>query len=167
MVLGNLSKGISVEECTEDATRSCYPALRNRSIIVAAALSKMRQPDICQALEDVYAVSGFTLEDAVKTHIGHIKGEHTKQTVVDGEVMELRIPPSWAALAAYQKMVLPAQANKVQIEHSNMNEMLRTIDQEDGSLGHRTVGEIIDVEPAIDPDDIDPFGEDDTEEETE
>lgn len=160
LIIKNIVKGLTVEEAAQEATAACYPALRNRSTIANKALAKMHQPDLCRALEDIYAVSGFTIEDAVKTHIKHIKGQHKKDVLTaTGEVRQVRIPPSFQALAAYQKMVMPSQTQKVQIEHTNVNEMLRTIDGEVGPATHRIVGEVIDVDPGEDPDDADPFEE--------
>ena len=131
-------------------------------------LEQIRKPEICQAIEDIFSACGFTLEDSVKSHIGHIRGTHTKQVLAGGEVVELRIPPSFAALASYQKLVLPAQTARVQIEHSSIGEMLKTIDAEEReSAVMRTVGEVIDVEPEADPDDVDPFEDEESDEEGE
>lgn len=167
-VLGNLAKGRAVDDALNDATRACFPSVRKEEAVTARSLTQVRKPDICQAIEDAFSALGFTIEDAIRTHIGHIRGEHTKQVVVGGEVVDLRMPPSFAALSSYQKLVLPAQTARVQIEHSNIGDMLRTIDadEEKSAAVMRTVGEVIDVEPEEDPDDKDPF-EDEGEEEEE
>jgi hypothetical protein len=152
----------------DDATRACFPSVRKDEAVRARSLTQIRKPDICSAIEDAFAALGFTIEDAIKAHIGHIQGTHTKQVLAGGEVVELRMPPSFVALSSYQKLVLPAQTAKVQIEHSNIGEMLKTIDADSEREAQvmRTVGEVIDVEPEEDPDDRDPF-EDEEEEEPE
>jgi hypothetical protein len=167
-VLGHLAKGCAVDEAMDDATRACFPSVRKDEAVRARSLTQIRKPDICSAIEDAFAALGFTIEDAIKAHIGHIKGTHTKQVLSGSEVVELRMPPSFVALSSYQKLVLPSQTTKVQIEHSNVNELLKTIDADtQESAVMRTVGEVIDVEPEEDPDDRDPFedeeGEDDDE----
>lgn len=167
-VLGSLAKGIAVNDALNDATRACFPSVRKDEAVAARSLTQIRKPEICQAIEDAFAACGFTLEDAIKAHIGHIQGTHTKQVLAGGEVVDLRMPPSFVALSSYQKLVLPAQTAKVQIEHSNINDMLRTIDADDEkSAGQvmRTVGEVIDVEPEEDPDDRDPFEDEEESEE--
>jgi hypothetical protein len=167
-VLQRLGKGTPVQEALDDATRSCFPSVRKEAAVTARSLTQIRKPEICQAIEDIFAACGFTLEDAVRSHIGHIKGEHTKQVVVGGEVVDLRMPPSFAALSSYQKLVLPAQGVKVQIEHSNMTEILKTIESDGvGEQTMRAVGEVIDVEPDADPDDVDPFEDEESDEEGE
>lgn len=167
-VLGHIAKGVAVNEAIDDATRACYPALRNKQAIRNQALSQIRKADICQALEDAYEIAGFSLEDAIKTHIGHIKGTHTRPMVVGDELVEVRIPASFQALQAYQKMVLPAQPAKLQVEHTNVTEMLKTIDADGSEVPTlRTIGQVIEVEPEEDPDDRDPFEDDDEEEEEE
>jgi hypothetical protein len=157
-VMGAIGKGVAVDEALEDATRAVYPNLVDPKKIMAMAIAKLRQPDVCQAMTDAFAVCGFTMEDAIKTHIGHIQGTHTKEVVTKLGVAQVRIPPSYAALQGYQKLTIPQQTNKVQIEHTNLNEMLKTMDAEQASDGvMRVVGEIIDVEPEPDQEDIDPF----------
>jgi hypothetical protein len=156
--LEHLGKGMPVDEALDDATRSCFPSVRKEEAVRARSLTQIRKPEICQAIEDAFAVCGFTLQDAIKKHIGHINGEVTKQIVVGGEVVDLRMPASFLALSSYYKLVLPAQTSKVQIEHSNIGDMLKTIDADtQESAVMRTVGEVIDVEPEEDPDDRDPF----------
>lgn len=161
-VLVTTAKGKPVDEALEDATRAAYPSIVQPSILHNRAIAKLRQPDICQAMEDAFAVCGFSTEDAIKAHIGHIQGTHTKETVTgEGEVVQVRIPPSYAALQGYWKLRLPAQTAKVQIEHSNVNDMLRTIESVEVAsvTEHRIVGDIIDCDPEPDPDDVDPFEE--------
>jgi hypothetical protein len=167
--LGSLAKGIAVEEALDDATRACFPSVRKEEAVRARSLTQIRKPEICEAIEYAFAALGFTIEDAIRTHIGHIKGEHTKQVVVGGEVVDLRMPPSFAALQAYHKLTLPAPTARVQIEHSNIGEMLKTIDADTDreAAVMRTVGEVIDVEPEEDPDDRDPFEDEDEESEEE
>jgi hypothetical protein len=166
-VLVTTAKGKPVDEALEDATRAAYPAIVKPSILRDRAIAKLRQPDICQAMEDAFAVCGFTTEDAIRAHIGHIQGTHTRETVTsEGEVVQVRIPPSYAALQGYWKMRLPAQTAKVQIEHSNVSDMLRTIESVEATnvTEHRIVGDIIDCDPEPDPDDIDPFEDEESEE---
>jgi hypothetical protein len=163
-MLRSQMEGKSLDDSLEDATRVTYPALRNRSAIMDQALSKLHQPDICQALESAFAAKGFAIDDAIELHIGHIKGTHKREVVTkSGATVSVPIPPSYAALQGYYKMVVPAQTAKVQIEHTNVNDMLRTIDAEDAATAHRIVGEVIDVMPAENPDDVDPFEDEDLE----
>lgn len=168
LVLGSLAKGVDMDEAADEATRRCYPALRNKEAIRSKALANLRRPDMCQIVDDVFALRGFSIEDAIDTHIGHIKGTHTKKMMVDGELVEVEIPPNWPALAAYYKMVLPTQTQKVEVAHTNVDAMLRTIEGENAGHVMRTVGQVIDVAPPEDPDDADPFEdleEDDEDEE--
>lgn len=165
-VLGSLAKGLAVDEALNDATRACFPSVKKDAAVQARSLTQVRKPDICQAIEDAFSALGFTIEDAIRTHIGHIRGEHTKQVIVGGETVDLRMPPSFAALQAYHKLTLPAPTARVQIEHTNLNEMLKTIDADtQESVVMRTVGEVIDVEPEDDPDDRDPFEDEEESEE--
>jgi hypothetical protein len=165
-VLGHLAKGCAVDDALDDATRACYPSVRKDEAVRARSLTQIRKPEICQAIEDAFSVLGFTIEDAIRTHIGHIRGEHTKQVIVGGETVDLRMPPSFAALQAYHKLTLPAPTARVQIEHSNIGEMLKTIDADtQESAVMRTVGEVIDVAPEDDPDDRDPFEDEEEEDE--
>lgn len=168
-MLGSLSKGVDMDEAADEATRRCYPALRSKEAVRSQALANLRRPDMCQIVEDVFALRGFSIEDAIDTHIGHVKGTHTKETVLpSGEVLQVKIPPSWPALAAYYKMILPSQAQKVEVAHTNVDAMLRTIEGEGAGHVMRTVGQVLDVAPAENPDDRDPFEgllEDDPDEE--
>lgn len=157
IMLSEQALGKSMDEALENATRATYPALKNRSAVMDQAFSKLRQPDICQALESAFAVHGFSMDDAVKTHIGHITGTHTREVVTKmGDTIKVPIPPSYAALQGYYKMTVPAQTAKVEIAHTNVNDMLKTFDA-DEETQHRLVGEVIDVTPEDDPDEIDPF----------
>jgi hypothetical protein len=166
-VLQRLGEGTPVQESLDDATRACFPSVRKEEAVRARSLTQIRKPEICQAIEDAFAACGFTLEDAIRTHIGHIKGTLTKKVLAGGEIVDLPLPPSFVALQAYHKMTQAPQTSRVQIEHSNINEMLKTIDADSEREAQvmRTVGEVIDVEPEEDPDDRDPFedeeGEDD------
>ena len=168
-VLGHLAKGCAVDEAMDDATRACFPSVRKDEAVRARSLTQIRKPDICSAIEDAFAALGFTIEDAIKAHIGYIQGTHTKQVVVGSEVVELRMPASFQALQAYHKLTLPAPTARVQIEHSNIGEMLKTIDADTDREAQvmRTVGEVIDVEPEEDPDDRDPFEDEESEEDEE
>ena len=167
-VLGHLAKGLAVDEALDDATRACFPSVKKDAAVQARSLTQIRKPDICQAVDDCFGVHGFSVDDAIKMHIGHIKGEITKQVVVGGEVVDLRLPASFLALQVYYKLTLPAQTARVQIEHSNIGDMLKTIDADtQESAVMRTVGEVIDVEPEEDPDDRDPFEDEESEEEPE
>ena len=164
--LEHLGKGRPVEDALDDATRACFPSVRKDEAVRARSLTQIRKPEICQAIEDIFSACGFSLEDAVKAHIGHIQGTHTKQVLAGSEVVELRVPPSFVALSSYQKLVLPSQTTKVQIEHTSVNEMLKTIDADtQESAVMRTVGEVVDVEPEEDPDDRDPFEDEEEDEE--
>lgn len=164
-VLGSLAKGLAVDDALDDATRACFPSVCKEEAVRARSLAQIRKPEICQAVDDCFAVHGFSVDDAIKMHIGHIKGEITKQVIVGGEVVDLRLPASFLALSSYYKLTLPAQTAKVQIEHSNINDMLKTIDADDReSAVMRTVGEVIDVEPEEDPDDRDPFEDEESDE---
>lgn len=155
-----------MEDALDDATRACFPSVRKDEAVRARSLTQIRKPEICQAIEDIFSACGFSLEDAVKAHIGHIQGTHTKQVLAGSEVVELRVPPSFVALSSYQKLVLPSQTTKVQIEHTSVNEMLKTIDADtQESAVMRTVGEVVDVEPEEDPDDRDPFEDEEEDEE--
>jgi hypothetical protein len=165
--LEHLGKGMPVEEALDDATRSCFPSVRKDEAVRARSLTQIRKPEICEAIEYAFAALGFTMEDAIRAHIGHIQGTHTKQVVVGGEIQDLRLPPSLVALQSYHRLTLPPPTARVQIEHSNIGELLKTIDADSDreAAVMRTVGEVIDVEPEDDPDDKDPFEDEGDEEE--
>jgi hypothetical protein len=73
--------------------------------VLTKVRSKLAEPEIREALETVYSEQGFPRSEAIRTHIDHIRGEHTKQVVIGNEVAELRMPASFPALADYETMV--------------------------------------------------------------
>ena len=59
----------------------------------------LSNPDVQQAIRNVYEAAAFTLEDAVGLHIKHIKGEITEQKVTkDGDVVDVKLAPNYGAL---------------------------------------------------------------------
>ncbi len=70
--------------------------------------AKLAQADILRAIREVYALRGFNEVEAIDMHIGHIRG-------IDGQ------PPNYAALKDYQKMTMPQEARRVQIDKRSVN----------------------------------------------
>lgn len=66
-------------------------------------------PDVKQAIRNIYAEVGFSLDDAVQIHIKHVKGEFT-----DGKGDP--IPPNYAALKDYLKAVIPQEPRRFQVQ---------------------------------------------------
>lgn len=71
-------------------------------------------PDVKQAIRNVYAEVGFSLDDAVQIHIKHVKGEFTDK---DGDP----IPPNYAALKDYLKAVTPQEPRRFDVRTQRVN----------------------------------------------
>ena len=100
-------------------------------------------PDVKQAMRNIYDEVGFSLDDAVKIHVKHVKGEFTETKVgKDGELHEVAIPPSYAALKDYLKVTTPQEPTRMHVvtARANPEREIRT----DGSapaMAPRFVGE--------------------------
>jgi hypothetical protein len=166
LLLSFISKGAPYDESLEAATRMSYGNLQvsDKNLVMKKAMAKLAQPDVCHAVQEIYALRGFTIEDAVDLHVKHIKGELTKEVMTQEGVAEIKIPPSYQALKDFQAMIIPKQTTKVAVANFNMNDMMREVESEGfAPLEARIVGEDMNTDPAEDETEIDPFDEYDDE----
>ncbi|GAC1407097.1 MAG: hypothetical protein NVSMB64_13520 [Candidatus Velthaea sp.] len=106
--------------------------------------AKLQVPEVQEKLGDFYAeVSKFTPADAVRMHVKHIKGQFTDG---DGKA----IPPSYAALRDYQKLVFPSSPKVTVNKNLNLHGRVGSImsgDRGDSPEIHtRQLGGLIEVE---------------------
>lgn len=75
-------------------------------------LDLLKLPDIQRRIGLIFEDQGdFSVTDAVKMHVDHIKGNIQREVVTKGgDVVKVNVPPSLPALMAYEKMVLPQPA---------------------------------------------------------
>lgn len=95
--------------------------------LLARVKRKLKQPDVREAIGSAYQAAGFDVAEAVQLHIDHIRGNITVQkTVVVGkgedatvEVVDVKLPPNYAALKDYEAMVLPKAPvrSDVRVQH--------------------------------------------------
>lgn len=99
---GKLTEEVAYEACREAYQRGHSPLKPGTALEVV--INKIKtQPNIRLAIMDIFeTLDDFTMEDAVKMHVRHIKGE---------------APPkaSYAALKDYENMTLPMPAKKVEV----------------------------------------------------
>lgn len=100
----------------------------HRRMMVNKAKQKLQLSHVMSAIGEYYeAVSGFSLEKAVKLHIDHIEGNITEQKVVvvghgkdaTTEVVEVKIPPNYAALRDLLKVAMPQPAKHLKIDQTH------------------------------------------------
>lgn len=83
-------------------------------VVVGKMEAHLMLPDVKQAIRNVYGEVGFSLDEAVQIHIGHIKGSFTDK---DGDP----IPPSYAALKDYLKAVTPQEPRRFDVRTQRVN----------------------------------------------
>ena len=100
------------------APRRTVPTETENRLALQKGKQKLQMDRIGAAIAEVYGIAAsFTLDDALLLHVRHIKGELTKEQMTPaGEIVSIQIPPSYAALKDYLKMVLPAAPKQVQID---------------------------------------------------
>lgn len=158
-----LGKGVPMDDALEAATRVGYANLdvAAKDKVMAKAHAKLAQPDVCQAMEQIFALRGFTIESAIDMQVRHIRGDLTREVMTEQGPVEVRIPPSYVALKDFFSMVVPKQTNKVQIATLNLNDMMQSSVEDMEPIEARLVGPVIDTDPVADYEDIDPFEDDD------
>jgi hypothetical protein len=67
-------------------------------------------------MRSMFEAVGFSPVDGVRTLVDHIKGNITKETIVDGEVTEVKLPPNLDALKHYHKLTLQEQTKKIEVD---------------------------------------------------
>jgi hypothetical protein len=67
----------------------------------------LKRPEVCAAIEKVYAARGFAMPDSLALHIAHMRGIETLQVASDGQLVKLRAAPSFRALKEYWRLTLP------------------------------------------------------------
>jgi len=136
-------------------------ATANTQSVMEKAMSKLAQPDVCQGVQAIFALRGFTIEDAVDMHVAHIKGELTKEVVVGGEIMSLKIPPNYNALQAFEQMIIPKQTSRVAVANFNMHALVSEIESEGfAPMEARIVGQTINTDPEVEDEEEVDFGDD-------
>lgn len=132
------SEGQLTEQVLVEAASSAYsipgrmmkPEIR-RKWFIEKAQSKLQITDVAQAIAAYYAlVADFSLEDAARLHVAHIKGEITKEQAIvvhdskdvsHVELINVKLPPNYAALKDFFSTVLPKQPTKVFIDKRSQN----------------------------------------------
>lgn len=123
-----LGGGVSVERAATQASMDVFycagvPRSSGMSMQEKRATSKglemLSRPEVCAAVEAVFAEQGLTFAEAVKLHVEHIRGATEEVVLKDGTVVPRKLPPSLAALRDYEKLVLPAQTQRVQIDRND------------------------------------------------
>jgi len=156
---------------------------RRRQLALSKFEQKIRRPDVRAALRDVFDdLVDFTPEEAARLHVKHIRGGFKKQQLIrvkdaEGneaiEVHSVRVPPSFAALAAYQKMTWPEPPKEIHTRNEHLHATVRMNLAEPIETSQRAIGEM----PTNDPrtgyvedaigDDDDDAGDDDEDEDEE
>lgn len=86
----------------------------------------LKRPDVCQAVEQVFAQEGFSFADIVKQHIEHIKGgiETVEEKTVSGPegtthtTIRKKTLPNYAALRDLERMIIPNQPQKFEFANT-------------------------------------------------
>lgn len=98
-----------------------YGATLSDESVLKKVRQKLEQPDIRRAIRDVYAMRGLDEAQAVDIHIAHILGMKREVIDKDGQVVTVQDPPNYAALKDYQKMTLPQEPRRVQVDSRSVN----------------------------------------------
>lgn len=161
-----------MDDSLEHATRMTYGNLATADTkhVMEKGHAKLMQPDVCAAVQSIYELRGFNMDDAVDLHIKHIRGELEKEVVTkvrdaEGnesvELTTIKIPPNYTALESYFNRVLPKQTTKVAVANFNMNQLAGEIEDEGyAPLEARIVGEVQNTDPPENPDDFIPYQDD-------
>jgi len=141
---------------------------------------KIRRPDVRAALRDVYAdLVGFTPQEAAMLHVKHIRGKLYKEQAVNVkdrfgnttvEVRKVRIPPSFAALRAYQQMTFPEPPREVHTRSEHLHATVKMNLGEPIETMQRAIGEMATNDPRTGYDEttvIDDEGDEENEEDEE
>lgn len=106
----------------------------------------LADPDVQQAVRNVYEAKNFTLEDAVDMHVKHIRGEVTREEMAkDGSVVEVKLAPSYPALKDWLAVATPREPKRVNVLTARVG-IAREV-RTDGSpppMASRAIGEILD-----------------------
>jgi hypothetical protein len=112
--------GQLTEDARHEAVAEVHQNNPSRKRALAIVDKKLRNPNIRQALADVYqGVADFTIGDAVELHVGHIRGLRHRAIYKDGSERDVIEKPSWPALKAYEDLVFPQP-----IDHKRAAEIL-------------------------------------------
>jgi hypothetical protein len=107
----------------------------------------LANPDVQQAIRSVYEEVGFSLEDAVKLHLRHIKGDISHEEVTkDGDVVEVKHAPNYPALKDWLAVATPREPKRVNVLTARVG--IARESRTDGSppaMAARAIGEIIDA----------------------
>lgn len=112
----------TLEDAALLAVKDSYPSFTREQTQLRFARAKLKQPDIQAALEGVYAAAGLSLPEMLDLHVKHIRGDLVKESVTaSGEIVQVKMAPSYAALKDALKMVLPQPAVRVQADHRHLH----------------------------------------------
>jgi hypothetical protein len=118
---GKLTPEVAAAALDEVWTRGGKPAKPATAMEIIR--KKLSDPNIRKAIGDIYQeVGGFTIVDAVKLHVEHIKGiehdkivRHKEGSDWVEEVERVQDKPNYGALKDYLNMTVPQPAKKLEI----------------------------------------------------
>jgi hypothetical protein len=103
----------------------------------------LSNPDIQQAIRNVYAEVNFEIDDAVQLHVDHMKGNVTREELnKEGEVVEVKLAPNYAALKDWLKVATPQAPARMHVLTARVGQAREV--RTDGSappMASRAIGE--------------------------
>jgi hypothetical protein len=133
-----LAGGKSKDEALLEAMKTAYPRYLKKGFggratgppkpetLVRHGYRNLERPDVCVAIEALYAERGFTPEKAADLHIQHIQGLKRKEVVrvgngnialgEDGKPLEVMVVdrPNYQALKDFETSITPRQSTKIE-----------------------------------------------------
>lgn len=85
--------------------------------IVRQGKKILARGNVVEYMTHYFDALGFTAVDGARALVKHINGEFTKEVATkEGEIVQVKIPPSLAALQTYHALTLEKQTTKVQVD---------------------------------------------------
>lgn len=118
----NLAGGNSLESAAQLAVQELYPSRQGSEAALKFAKAKLKQSDIHAAMEHLYDDAELPIVEMVRLQVAHVKGTLTKDVVTkDGDVVQVKIPPSYAALKDAMAATIPVAPKTVHVRQENFN----------------------------------------------